>query len=99
MRFAGTGGVDVYAVGVLSALQRAYRSCRAGRWSAGRAELRSSVRYLGYQARRGEWRAVRQSFNGYLAEPAEFPPGDYRRRCGSGWTKRRALRSLDRHLP
>jgi hypothetical protein len=45
------------------------------------------------------WRALKNVFNGYLAEPYEFPPGDYRRRCGTGWTKRRALRSLERRLP
>jgi hypothetical protein len=45
------------------------------------------------------WRALKNTFNGYLAEPDEFPPGDYRRRCGTGWTRRRAMRSLYRRLP
>jgi hypothetical protein len=85
--------VDVYAVGFLKDLQRARRT---GRW---RELLRWQRRYLWRQARRGDWRAVKNAFNGYLAEPAEFPPGDYRRRCGTGWTKARALRSLKRRLP
>jgi hypothetical protein len=34
-------------------------------------------------------------FNGYLAEPTPFPDGMHR--CGSGWTRKRALRSLRRN--
>lgn len=96
--------VDIYPVGWLAALLRA-RSCWGHRWlipQGPREALRTFRRELRYdiqQARAGNWRAVKNSFNGYLAEPDEFPPGDYRRRCGSGWTRRRALRSLHRRLP
>jgi hypothetical protein len=56
-------------------------------------------RTVARQTRRRQWRDLKNTFNGYLAEPREFPPGDYRRRCGTGWTKARALRSLERRLP
>jgi hypothetical protein len=96
--------VDVYPVGWLAVLRRAWRygthpnppPCgRRQAWVVVRLEWRATLS----KARYRDWRAVKNSFNGYLAEPAVFPPGDYRRRCGSGWTKRRALRSLARRLP
>jgi hypothetical protein len=95
--------VDVYPVGWLADLLRAWRYLTraelAGRRKQAWRELRKSWRYTAHQLRRRNWRAVKNAFNGYLAEPEEFPPGDYRRRCGTGWTKARALRSLDRRLP
>lgn len=95
--------IDIYSVGWLHTLQRAYRYFRhpispLGRKQAWR-ELRTEWRYTVKQIKRKKWRAVKNSFNGYLAEPEIFPPGDYRRRCGTGWTKDRALRSLHRRLP
>lgn len=69
--------VDVYAVGVLDALQR--------------RELRRHWRYLRYQIARRNWRAVRNSFNGYLAEHDNHPHN-----CGKGWTKRAAMRRAER---
>lgn len=90
--------IDVYAVGVLydliilgRAIRR--RDGRAIRWALGCLGRRS--RLLWDWARVGNWRAVKNSFNGYLAEPVAFPAG--LRRCGSGWTRKRALRSLARH--
>lgn len=103
--------VDVYPVGVLANLLRAWRYLTARkfpatlqvswRWRLGRAwtELRYARQSVGRHIRARNWRALKNTFNGYLAEPLEFPPGDYRRRCGSGWIKGRALRSLRRHLP
>lgn len=95
--------IDIYPVGWLATVQRMWRylTCAelAGHRRQAWSELRKAWRYTAYQARRRNWRAVKNAFNGYLAEPEEFPLGDYRRRCGSGWTKRRALRSLNRRLP
>lgn len=96
--------IDVYPVGWLAGIQRAWRYFThpnpppCGRRQGWR-ELRRCWDYTVRQAQRRNWRAVKNHFNGYLAEPREFPPGDYRRRCGSGWTKARALRSLARRLP
>jgi hypothetical protein len=45
------------------------------------------------RAKRREWRALKNYFNGYLAE---HPTAGTR--CGHGWTKARALRDLDQHL-
>ena len=93
--------IDVYPVGILAAIRSAWRyltipnpggtfSRRYWWWN-----LRREGRYVVVKGRRGDWRAVKNSFNGYLAEPTPFPEG--MRRCGSGWTKRRALKSLERH--
>jgi hypothetical protein len=88
--------VDVYPVGLFHTL----RTVR-GIWKyQGKREalrsLRFRLRYLRDQARVGNWRAVRSYFNGYLAEPLHSD-GAWTR-CGHGWTERRALRDLDRHM-
>lgn len=88
--------VDVYAVGVLADLLGLGRSLRARHPKAIRhalRTLRSTGRYLIRQARRRNWRAVKNAFNGYLAEHRTLGS-----RCGHGWTRRRALRGLYRHL-
>lgn len=54
--------------------------------------------YLLPQARRGNWRAVRNYFNGYLAEWHYPPEGMRHSRCGKGWTRAAARRSLMRHI-
>ena len=95
--------IDVYPVGWLATVLRVRRYLThpelAGHRVQAWSEIRKSWRYTIYQLRRQNWRAVKNAFNGYLAEPEEFPDGDYRRRCGTGWTRARALRSLDRRLP
>lgn len=88
--------VDVYPVGVLDDLRFAYRAIRSGHAREGYRKIRSSVRYVIERARAGNWRSVRNSFNGYLAEPTPFPDG--LKGCGSGWTKKRALRKLDERM-
>ena len=90
MRHAATGTVDVYPVGLLHDLHLMH----CGAWTIRRTlyELRYPIR----QARAGHWQACRNYFNGYLAEPSVWPDG--LARCGSGWTRHRALRSLQRHL-
>ena len=57
--------------------------------------LRRVWRYDVKQARAGNWRAVKNSFNGWMFEPVPWPEGA--RRCGSGWTQRRAVRSFWRY--
>lgn len=79
-----TSGISIYPVGVLAA------------WKHRR--LRHEYSYLKAQVKRHRWRAVRSSFNGYLAE-WDFPPeGVKHYRCGRGWTKRAALNDLGKHL-
>lgn len=76
--------IDTYPVGVLAA------------WKHRR--LRREARLLTRWARDRNWRALRNSFNGYLAE-ISYPPADFRHtRCGTGWTKRAAASSLGRRL-
>lgn len=75
--------VDVYPVGFFSDLRHGKVTTRG-------------FHSLCHHVKERNWRGVRSYFNGYLAEPKSLPPG--LRRCGSGWTKRRALNSLDREL-
>lgn len=96
MKHSAEGGIDIYPVGVLEVLLKLGRSIRSRHPQATKAALihvRYQARYLRRQAKDGDWRAVRNSFNGYLAEhPARGT------RCGHGWTRRRALRDLHGHL-
>ena len=87
-----TVNIDIYPVGWLKALRHA-GGCLRRLWLR-RAWyfIRKEWRYTRYQVRAGDWRAVRNTLNGYLAESA------YGRRCGTGWTRKRALRSLYCHL-
>lgn len=86
--------IEIYSVGLLHDLAIFVHS--PNRTHARRA-LRRSVRYLLGQAKAGDWRAVKNHFNGYLAEPTHDVPGFTR--CGTGWTRGRAYRDLLRHLP
>ncbi|MFD6565361.1 hypothetical protein [Micromonospora profundi] len=93
-----SSSVDIYPVGVLAELLRLRRALtnydtKATGWAVGR--LRAEMRSVAARVRQRDWRAVKNKFNGYLAEPTPFPEGVHR--CGSGWTKRRAMRSLRRH--
>lgn len=95
--------VEVYTVGVLEkilAVRRAYGShvafslrakAREHAWRALRNEGKRAVIHV----RHGNWRAVKNQFNGYMAEPYHFPA--HMRRCGTGWTYKRAMRSLRRN--
>lgn len=89
--------IDVYAVGWLKAGQSAWRFLTlpelAGRRGNAWKFLRQQWLYCVRQARRRNWRAVKNQFNGYLAEHRTRGT-----RCGHGWTRRRALRDLYRHL-
>lgn len=94
--------VDVYPVGWLSTLRRAGRAfvtrrrlsvIRRHAWF----DLRRLTKLTVHRIRTRQWRELKNSFNGYLAEPHHWPEDGSLRRCGSGWTRRRALRSLRRH--
>jgi len=103
---ARASGVDIYPVGVLAVLLKLGRVYfgrpriergeirRLVRRNA-RASVRNQVRLIAERARAGQWRAVKNHFNGYMAEPFVIPAR--MSRCGSGWTKTRAWRSLRRH--
>lgn len=83
--------IDIYRVGVLDALRADWRIVTVLRRRPYR--LRQEARYLLMQAKRRNWRAVRNSFNGFLAEHRYAGT-----RCGHGWTRQRALADLRRHL-
>lgn len=53
--------------------------------------LRGIKGYLWHQVRAGNWRAVRNYFNGYLAEHDGHPHN-----CGRGWTRATAERRVER---
>lgn len=78
-------GIEAYPVGLLSDIKsrRVWRGIRGD---------------LFPQIKRRKWRAVRNYFNGYLAE-WHYPPEAVRHyRCGRGWTKRAAIRRLGIHI-
>ena len=78
-------GIGTYPVGLLAHIKQ--RKVRCG-----------IKNYLIPQIKRRNWRAVRNYFNGYLAE-WHFPPEGFAHgRCGSGWTRKAALRSLGRRI-
>lgn len=79
--------VDIYPVGFWLDVKTAWR-CKT--WS--RLHLETIFRHV----RKHEWRSLKNHFNGYLAEP-DVMPGKLRR-CGSGWTRKRALRNLKRRV-
>lgn len=56
-----------------------------------RHRLRSEWRYTLSQVKARNWRAVRNTFNGYLCEHDTHPHN-----CGAGWTKRAAIRRAAR---
>jgi len=91
--------VDIYDVGWLAAIRYARRVLTAPELRGHRAEalwrLRSEWRYTVDAIRQHNWRRVKNSFNGWMAEPTPFPNGV--KRCGTGWTRSRAMRSLRRH--
>lgn len=83
--------IDVYPVGLLAAWQEFIHTPDR---AAARRRFRYALRYPVSRARAGNWRAVKNYFNGYLAEPKDWPDG--LTRCGTGWTRGRAYRDLQR---
>lgn len=84
----GQTTISIYPVGLLAAWKHRRMPGRL------RRELRRELELL----RRRQWRTLRQSLNGYLAE-INYPPADLAHlRCGRGWTRRRAASSLGRQL-
>jgi len=85
--------VDIYPVGLLAHL--AHWANTPDRREAWR-RLLYDVRTHGLpNLRPGRWGSLRRwLLNGYFAEPADWPDG--LTRCGTGWTRGRALRDLQR---
>lgn len=77
--------ISTYPVGVLQML-------------LGRRPAKSTFGYIAYQIKARNWRAVRNSFNGYLAEWHYPPEGMIVHRAGKGWTRRAAIRRLGIHI-
>lgn len=93
--------VEVYPVGALASIITTARVVRYRRLitvTAGRPGpfVRPQLARM-LHTFRDHWR--RQSFwNGYLAEPVWGEQGPSWTRCGTGWTRRRALASLAREV-
>lgn len=86
------GETDEYVVGIWGTTTRAARLIRHGRPRVAWRIWRQEWRYIGRQARRGNWRAVRMAtLKPYRCEASGPAP-----RCGSGWTSAGARRSLAR---
>lgn len=84
------GDVTIYPVGLLQHWQHFVHTPDR---KAARRRLRNDLRYPLRQARARNWRAVKNYFNGYLAEHHTLGT-----RAGHGWTRGRAYRDLARHL-
>jgi hypothetical protein len=98
------GPVDVYPVGVLADLLaiRVALDPRAPRPTGHQPRYvppndwrRKTITHRWRSIRR-HWRR-RSAWNGYLAEPYDSNSGTWTR-CGHGWTVRRAVADLGRHL-
>lgn len=87
---------DIYPVGALASLLMIRRAVRDRRWSIVKHYIQRERQTLRRYRRNREWQNLKNHFNGYLCEPTPFPVGVTR--CGSGWTKRRAARSMDRQI-
>lgn len=85
--------IDIYPVGLFDDLKRwAGNPDRPEAWRRLLRDLRFPLR----MAWARNWQAARNYFNGFLAEPEPYPSG--LKRCGSGWTRGRALRDLTRRF-
>ena len=96
---SGQTKISVYPVGALYNIQTAYRAVTTmWRWDLARTEFRDLRRYTLTRLRERNWRALKNEFNGYLAE-IDYPCDHLAfRTCGHGWTKRRAARRLGEYL-
>ncbi len=79
--------ISIYPVGFYGDLRSLRVLLQMKNWSGARDRLRWMTRSW---HRRSYW-------NGYLAE-VDYPTALIHRTCGHGWTRRRALSSLGRHL-
>jgi len=77
-------GIGTYPVGLLHDIKTHHLKQGLG-WVIGWANA-------------GKWRAVRNYFNGYIAEWHYPPDGVFMAHCGHGWSRRAALRRLGRNL-
>lgn len=78
-------GIGTYPVGLLAHIKQ-------------RKVCYGVKHYLIPQIKRRNWRAVRNYFNGYLAEWHYPPEGFVHGRCGTGWTRKAALRRIGRRI-
>lgn len=84
--------IDVYPIGALKDLIHIRGAWRTGHLSVAYAITRARIKYTALKVWHRKWHSLKCDFNGYLAEPRDWPPG--LTRCGTGWTRRRALMSL-----
>lgn len=68
---------DIYPVGILEAIKH--------------HRIKAELRFLRDRLRERNWRAIRNAFNGYLAEHDGCPHN-----AGKGWTRRAASRRVNR---
>lgn len=83
-------GIGIYPVGVLANVKN--HGYREG--------LRRSARHIRWLIKDRNWRGVRSTFNGYLAEWHYPPPHEQVAiyKAGRGWTRKAALHDLGKHI-
>lgn len=85
----------LYPVGLFDDLRRLVIMVRAGRWGTAKYRVKRIARQLHGEIKYREL----GYFNGFLAAPINYDPQSLRwTRVGHGWTRRRALADLHRHL-
>ncbi|QES25820.1 hypothetical protein DEJ47_04570 [Streptomyces venezuelae] len=82
--------ITIYPVGLLADLSRFVHEADR---TVARRHLRASLHREWERIKARKWREAKNYFNGYLAEHDTLGT-----RCGTGWTRGRALRDLARHL-
>ncbi|MCP3017283.1 hypothetical protein NGM33_28530 [Nocardiopsis dassonvillei] len=88
--------IDVYSVGIWHDLARLPAEARHLGARIAWARLRILAGRALTDIRTGNWRALRNSLNAYLAEPDPWPDG--LKGCGYGLTRAGALRKLRRRM-
>lgn len=93
------GWVDIYPVGVLADIRNTWMRLVFFGFSREvfGSLIRQSASFVWFQFCRRDFRSIRQYvFNGYLAEPDNWPVDREMDGCGRGWTRGRAVRDLQR---
>ncbi len=84
--------IDIYPVGVLKTLQYCISAVKHGEYRIARNRFKYQLKTLWRHIKGRRWHTLKCQFNGYLCELTPWPEDV--KRCGSGWTKMRAIKSM-----
>jgi hypothetical protein len=84
--------LDVYPVGIFRDFINSRRLKKLGKSKKYQLHLND----IRVHIRKKEWHSIKSTFNGYLAELDPWP--ENMQCCGTGWTRRRAVRDIQRGI-